>query len=159
LTAESARLRNVRWRWRVAQGTRLLLAAAEAVECDLFVPGRASRRTGPGGTGRVAVVHGDPAHSARALAIVQALAGNGHVRELVLVCEARPGADLLARLGETGVRVYVQAAAVADPQAVLGGLQDHAPGLLIAPRELMLPAGAAPVRGLDALSMSLLLLR
>ncbi len=161
LTAEAARLRNVRMSWRVAQGTRLLLAAAEAVQSDLFVPGRPARRVtgGVSGAARVAVVHGDPARTARALAFVHALAGNGHVREVVLVCESRPGAELLARLEEHGVRVYVQAAAVADPQAVLAEIGALAPGLLIAPRELLLPAGAAPARGLDALPMSLLLLR
>jgi hypothetical protein len=164
LMAEAARLRNVRWQWRTVEGTRALLAAAEAVQCDLFMPGRPARRraeaAAAAGVDRVAVVHGSPAQAARALAILEALTGNGHTREVLLVGEGRPPPELLGRLAERGVQAYVQAAPLADPTAMIGEIQAHAPGLLVAPRALLLPAGASlPGRLLDALPMALLLLR
>jgi hypothetical protein len=165
LMADAARLRNVRWQWRTAEGSRALLAATEAVQYDLFMPGRPARpRSGDvaarASVARVAVVHGGPAQAARALAILEALTANGHTREVLLVGESRPPAELLDSLAARGVRVYVQATPLADPAAMIGEIQRHAPGLLVAPRTLLLPAGAT-MRGrlFDALPMALLMLR
>lgn len=165
LLSRAAGERKVRWRCSTVQGSRLMTAFAAAEQCDLFVPGRAGHRRGAPDAAaspftRIGLVIQDPVRAARALSVIHALAGNGHTREVLLVCDRRPPADLLSALAADRIRTYVQTSTMTDARALLEQVRPHAPGLLIAPKTLLPPSTVPAVyRLLDALPMSVLLLR
>lgn len=162
LLARVAGERKVRWRYGTAQGTRVPTALAAAERCDLFMPARLARTRRPVRQAgemfrRVALVVHEPAHTARALAVVHALARNGHTREVLLLCEGRPPAELVAALAGESLRTYVQRASMSEPGEVLEQVRTGEPGLLIVPKVFLgSPTGT---RVLEALPMSVLALR
>lgn len=159
LLADHATRQDVRWSFATRAGLRLRAALDAAVDADVLLPARRASHAGRV-FGRVSLLADDSAHAERALRVVQALAVNGHVREVLVVSRSVTPALVQRKLAALGVRVYVQQGGAEDAMALLremGGAGST--GLIILPRRVVEEGGPARAGVVDGLRSALLLLR